>query len=194
LKMTAGIIGLVLDEANWMPFAMVVSVIAVAVIVRRCRRQGVPQRASTQCGLDLFYGSMLGIMASGHLLAVTVKGVQGLLEGSPWFLYSFGLALALPAWWLVVAGGRLRSTQGPTRRTPLALNAWLGMMLMALGLQNWPLAVPSVLNIAYRFHVRPATGLALVTVASVGYLVLFGGALVFLASGQTFEQFQGMTN
>ena len=65
---------------------------------------------------------------------------------------------------------------------------------MAIGPQNWPLAAPSVLNIAYRFQVRPAVRLAIVSVVGVGYLALLAGALVFLASGQTFEQFQGMTN
>ena len=192
--MAERIIGLVLDESNWLPVAMVVSVIMVAAEARRHRLQGVPQKSSTLCGLNLFYGSMLGIMASGHLLAVTVTVVQGTLQRSPWFLYPIGLALALPAWWLAVAGGRLRGTHGPASRTAVALNAWLGIGLIAIGPQNWPLAAPSVLNIAYRFHVRPSAGLAIVSVVGVGYLALFAGALVFLASGQTFEQFQGMTN
>ena len=124
--MTERIIGLVLDESHWLPLAMVVSVIVVVAQARRYRRQGVPRKSSTLCGLNLFYGSMLG--------------------------------------------------------------------LMAIGPQNWPLAAPSVLNIAYRFQVRPAVGLAIVGVVGVGYLALFAGAVVFLASGQTFEQFQGMTN
>ena len=192
--MTERIIGLVLDESHWLPLTMVVSAIVVVAQARRHRLQGVPRKSSTLCGLNLFYGSMLGIMASGHILAVTVTAVQGTLQRSPWFLYPLGLALALPAWWLVVAGGRLRGAQGPTSRTAMALNAWLGIGLMAIGPQNWPLAAPSVLNIAYRFQVRPAVRLAIVSVVGVGYLALLAGALVFLASGQTFEQFQGMTN
>ena len=43
---------------------------------------------------------MIGIMASGHLIAVSINAAQGTLQGSPWFLYTVGLALAVPAWWL----------------------------------------------------------------------------------------------
>ena len=63
--MTERIIGLVLDESHWLPLAMVVSAIVVVAQARRHRLQGVPRKSSTLCGLNLFYGSMLGIMASG---------------------------------------------------------------------------------------------------------------------------------
>jgi hypothetical protein len=44
----------------------------------------------------------------------------------------------------------------------------------------------------YQTHTRPLVGWGTVTVALVLNVLLFIGALVFMASGQTFEQFQGM--
>lgn len=79
-----------------------------------------------------------------------------------------------------------------TGRTTTGLNAWLAVTLMALGLHNLPLAAPSLLNIGYRLHSRRATGMAIVSVAVVFNVALFIGALVFMASGQSFEQFSGM--
>ena len=61
-----------------------------------------------------------------------------------------------------------------------------------LGLHNVPLAAPAALNLAYQFHTRRAVGWTIVTVAVVANLALFAGSLVFLASGQSFEEFSGM--
>jgi hypothetical protein len=52
--------------------------------------------------------------------------------------------------------------------------------------------VPAGLNLAYHFHTRRAVGWAIVSIALAADLALFAGALVFLASGQSFEQFSGM--
>ena len=76
-------------------------------------------------------------------------------------------------------------------RTTTGLNAWLAVTLMALGLHNLPLAAPSLLNIGYRLHSRRAIGMAIVSVAVVFNVALFVGALIFMASGQSFEQFRG---
>ena len=110
--MTEWIAELILTERNWMPAAMAIAFIAVAARLRTDRHT-VPNRLRTLRALTLFYGVMIGIMASGHLIAVSIKAAQGTLQGSPWFLYTLGLALAVPAWWLacvaLLAGSRIHA-------------------------------------------------------------------------------------
>jgi len=186
------IVDLVLDESKWLSTAMLLSIIAVFVLISRQRRQQLSHRLRILEALNLFYGCMIGIMSFGHLLAVTVKVFQGTLEGSMWILYALGLALAIPAWWLAFDATRIAGLEQPQQKKLVALNGWLGVCLLALGFHNLPLAAPAALNIAYQFHSRRAVGWAIVTVAIVATLALFIGSLVFLASGQSFEQFKGM--
>src|SRR5262245_49705817 len=142
---------LVLDESKWLSTAMLLSIIAVFALISR-RRQQLTHRLRTLEALNLFYGCMIGIMSFGHLLAVTVKVSQGTLEGSLWVLYALGLALAIPAWWLAFrVGGFVKEIERWGSRM-LALNAWLGICLIAFGIHNWPLAGPAALNIAYQLH------------------------------------------
>jgi hypothetical protein len=186
------IIDLVLDESKWLSTAMLLSIIAVFVLIKRQRRQGLSHRLRILEALNLFYGCMIGIMSFGHLLAVTVKIFQGTLEGSMWILYALGFVLAIPAWWLAFSVGQFVKEFKRLGARMVALNAWLGICLLALGFHNLPLAAPAALNIAYQFHSRRAVGWAIVTVAIVATLALFIGSLVFLASGQSFEQFKDM--
>ena len=187
--MTERITEIILTEGNWMPAAMAIAFIAVAARLRTDWRT-VPTRLRTLRALTLFYGVMIGIMASGHLIAVSIKAAQGTLQGSPWFLYTLGLSLTVPAWWLAAESlrGGIEDPSG-VRRT-VGLNGWLCVALMAIGLHNWPIAAPAVLNIAYRFQTQRAVGMAIVIAAGVGYAALFAGALAFMASGQTFEELQ----
>ena len=174
-----------------MPVAMAIAFIAAAARLRTDRHT-VPNRLGVLRALTLFYGVMIGIMASGHLIAVSIIAARGTLQGSPWFLYPLGLALAVPAWWLAAEAlrGGLEDPRG-LRRT-VGLNGWLSIALMAIGLHNWPIAAPAVLNIAYRFQTQRAVGAAIVIVAGVGYVALFVGALAFMASGETFEELRGI--
>ena len=189
--MTEWIAELILTERNWMPAAMAIAFIAVAARLRTDRHT-VPNRLRTLRALTLFYGVMIGIMASGHLIAVSIKAAQGTLQGSPWFLYTLGLALAVPAWWLACVA-LLAGLEDPRglRRT-VGLNGWLSLALMAIGPHNWPIAAPAVLNIAYRFQTQRAVGTVIVIAVGVGYVALFAGALLFMAGGQTFEELQGL--
>ena len=183
---------LALDESKWLSTAMLLSIIAVTVLLRQQRRQGLAARLRILEALNLFYGCMIGIMSFGHLFAVTVKLIQGTLAGSPWMLYALGLVLAIPAWWLALRAGKFVKALERWGARMLALNAWLGVCLLALGFHNWPLAGPAALNIAYQLHSKRAVGWAIVTVAIAGNLALFIGSMVFFASGQSFEQFKGM--
>jgi hypothetical protein len=81
-----------------------------------------------------------------------------------------------------------RGEAGLGRRT-VALNAWLALTLVALGLHNLPLAAPGVFNIGYERTSRRRVGWAIVGLAVAANLGLFVASLVFLASGQSFEEF-----
>ena len=186
------IIELVLAENKWLFTAMLVSTIVVLAVVTRQRRQELSQQLEILRAMNLFYGCMIGVMSFGHLLAVTVKVSLGTLAGSLWILYPLGLALATPAWWLVWRVGRFVTDEPKWRKGTVALNAWLGITLLAFGLHNLPLTAPAALNIAYSFYSAPAVRWTIVTIALVANVALFIGSIVFMASGQSFEQFQGM--
>jgi hypothetical protein len=184
------ILELVRDESKWLPAAMLAALVSAWVWIRRARKQGL-ERAVILGAMNRFYGCMLGVMGLGHLLAITLAGQQGTLRGSPWVLYPIGFAIAVPAWLLFHGVARLAAGEARWIRRNVALNALLGLTLVALGLHNLPLAAPAGLNLAYQFHTRRSVGWVIVSIALAADLALFAGALVFLASGQTFEQFSG---
>lgn len=184
------IVALVLEESKWLAVSMLLSILAVLVLAVRLSRRNLSPRFRIIAAMNFFYGGMIGLMSFGHLLAVTVKFFLGTLAGSLWILYPLGFALAVPAWWLIFVAGRLAGNDGQRQRTLAALNAWLGISLLAFGLHNAPLAAPAVLNVAYLFHSRQIAGWAIVSVTIVAMLALFVASLVFLASGQSFEQFR----
>lgn len=172
---------LIVGEGNWLPLAMLIAAILAADALRR---EG-PTQARVLAAMYRFFGATIGTMTIGHLLAVTVKASQGTLNASPWVLYPLGLGLTIPSWWLVA---HARDERGDGRAVT-AVNAGLGIALVAIGLVNIPLAVPAALNLGYRFHRRPATGKAIVVLAVVTNILLFVGGVIFMASGQTFEEF-----
>ena len=186
------IIELVLNESKWLATAMLLSFVAVGARAVRQRGQGLSGRARTLSAMNLFYGCMIGVMGSGHILAVAIKALRGTLEGSLWLLLLLGLGLAVPAWWLASRAGALARDEPPARRRAAALNAWLGLFLLAAGPHNLPLAAPAAFNLGYHFHSRRAVGWTLATVTAAAYLALFAGSLIFFASGQSFEQFKGL--
>lgn len=175
---------LILNESRWLFAALVTSTIAVVVVLVRLR--GPLGQGAIVGAMSLFFGWLIGLMGSGHLLAVTIKLSQGTLEGSPWRLYALGLSLAVPAWWMVLCA------MNAGRRKLVVLNVWLGATLLVLGLHNAPLAAPAALDLAYLHHSRRLVGWLILATAVALYLALLVGSLVFLASGQSFEQFQGM--
>lgn len=179
--MLQAIIDLILDESKWLFASLVVSAIAVAI-----RMRGLRGRGAIAGAMSLFYGLVIALMGSGHLLAVSIKLGQGTLDGSPARLYPLGFALAVPAWWMVFAA------MTSSRRKLVGLNVWTGATLLVLGLHNAPLAAPAALNVAYLHHSRRPVGWLILAVAIALYLALLVGSLVFLASGQSFEQFEGM--
>lgn len=180
---------LILDESKWLTAAMLVSFVAVVALVVGRRATDASTRVTILRGMNLFFGCTIGVMSSGHLLAVSVKLAQGTLAGSPALLFPLGLVLTVPSWWLAFRAVRLADGDERWRRTTAALNVWLGLCLLALGLQNAPLAAPAALNVAYLFHSRRAVGWTILTVTVAAEVALFIGSLIFFASGQSFEQF-----
>lgn len=190
--MTETLVELVLEEGKWLATAMFLAFVAVLAFMLRRRGEGLARRQVILGAMNRFYGCMIGIMAFGHLLAVTVKLAQGTLGGSPWALYPLGVVLAIPSWWLILGSGRMVTDEKRWRTRMLVLNASLFIGLLAIGLNNLPLAFPAALNIAYQLHARRAVGWTIVTVTVAANLLLFVGAVVFWASGQSFEQFSDM--
>lgn len=186
------LIALIVDESKWYTVSIGVSLVALLFLFVRHRPATYPTRRWVMAAMNLYFGLMVGTMAFGHLLAVTTKLLGGTLEGSLPLFYLIGIVLAAPSWWMIYHTRQiLAATDNHERRTVL-LNTWLVLTLLVLGLPNLPLAVPGILNIGYRFHTRPWMGWLLVAIAVVVSIGLFIGSLIFWASGQSFEQFQGI--
>ena len=175
----------IVGEGNWLPIAMGAGFLAAGLLFSRIRT--LAQRTRILAAMNLFTGVMLFVMGGAHLLAVTVKLLQGTLRGSPLFFYAIGIAIVVPAWFLIrhtrsiVAAGDARQTA--------KLNAWTAVTLVALGIVNLPLAIPAICTIGYGLHRRPWVGrtFAGVFLAATAFLLI--GGLIFMASGQTFEEF-----
>ncbi len=185
------LVALIVDESKWLTASMGFAFFALTVLLYRYRHSDLPARRRTLAAMNLFFGVTIGTMAFGHLLAVTTKLALGTLEGSILVFYVIGIVLAVPSWWLIHhARGVLASDEDHGRTTPV-LNAWVAITLLALGVHNLPLAAPAFLNIGYHLHSRRVVGWAIVSMAVVVNVGLFVGSLIFLASGQSFEQFSG---
>jgi hypothetical protein len=170
-------IDLLKSESLWFPSAILIAFLVVAVSVVRHHRSGAPRRATITRALNLFYGCMIGIMGSGHLLVVTIKAFEGTLEqGMRWFLYPLGLILAVPAWLLV-------ASSSPRRLT--VFNVWLVIAFGALG-PSAPLAVPGVLNLFYLHSTKPWVARVVVALAGLLYATLLVLAIRFGLSGGAF--------
>jgi hypothetical protein len=184
------LVALIVDESKWLAVSMCLAVLAVAVMLWRRRRADISSRRRIAAAMSLFFA--VTTMAFGHLLAVTTKLAVGTLAGSAVAFYAIGVALAAPSWWLAFHAPGILYRGDHGRRTTLVLNGWLTLTLVALGVHNLPLAMPGLLNIAYQLHSRRAVGWVVASVAAVLNAGLFVGSLIFLASGQSFEQFKGL--
>lgn len=190
--MTDMISGLVLDDSKWPLAGIVGSAILVAVFVARYRRQGPVDRNGILAAMNLLYGCMIGVLACGHLLAVTIKVSLGTLECSWWMLYPIGMVLAVPAGWLMFLAGRQRRNADWPRKAATAINVWLAICLVLFGVHNLPLVAIAGLNLAYQAHSGRVVGRALVGLTVVAHLAIFFASLVVFVSGQSFKQLLGM--
>ena len=186
--MTAFIVG----EGNWLPMAMTAALIASGFLFIGSSTSALSSRARVLATMNLFVGVMLMVMGIGHLLAVTVKLLQGSLRGGPLLLYAIGVAIILPSFFIIRHTPRLLRGDGD-RAATTTLHGWLAATLLILGVINTPLAIPALFSIAYAHHSRRAIGVAIVSafvVANAGLLI--GGLMFMLSGAQTFEQFRAM--
>jgi len=185
------LLAFIVDEGKWLTASMGLALLSIAILLYRRRHSDLPARRRVTAAMNLFFGVTIGTMAFGHLLAVTTKLTLGTLEGSILAFYVIGIVLAAPSWWLIHHARGLLLSDKEHGRTTLLLNSWLAITLLALGVHNLPLAAPAFFNIGYQLHSRRVVGWAMVSLAVVVNVGLFIASLVFLASGQSFEQFSG---
>ena len=189
--MTRQLVELVLNEGKWFPASMGLALACAAILLYRYRRSELPARRRILAAMNLVFAVTVGSMALGHLLAVTTKLAIGTLEGSRLAFYAIGIALAVPSWGLAFHARALLARDVDERKT-IALNVWLAITLLVLGVPNVPLAAPALFNIGYQLHSRRIVGWAIVSLFLALQLGLFGASLVFSASGRSFEEFRGV--
>jgi hypothetical protein len=184
---------LIVDEGKWLMLSMSLAGLAVAALSLRHRGSTLPVRQRITAAMNLGAGVTIGTMACGHLLAVATKLALGTLrEGSLLVFSGIGVSLLIPSWMVTRHTRELLAGHDEDRTTTVLLNAWLAITLLALGLHNLPLAAPALFTIAYRLHSGRLIGWAIVSVAVTFSVALFAASWVFLASGQSFEQFRGI--
>jgi hypothetical protein len=149
------------NETLWFPTAIVIASVVTAILVAR--------RATTARALSVFYGCTIGVMGSGHVIAVTIRALDGTLsDGLRWFLYPLGLVIAVPAWLLVAS---------TTIRRMTILHAILIVVFVAQG-PSATLAIPAVMNLIYLHVAKPAVRVAMVALSAVLYTGLFVTAMI----------------
>lgn len=187
--MIENVLALIVDEGKWLTASMTLALLTVGVLAVRRSFRAWPLRRRVGIAMNLFFAVTIGTMAFGHLVAVTTKFASGTLKGSPALLYAIGIVLAVPSWSLI-AHTRRMLREDAHRRT-LVLNGLVAASLIVLGLPNLALALPAFLNMAYLASSRRSVAWAVAGAAVLLHVALFVGSVVFLASGQSFEQFSG---
>jgi hypothetical protein len=168
-----------LSGSRWFQLALLCALVpTVRDLSRGAKVPASLELAPSVC--NRFYGIVMAIMATGHMLAVTVLHHQGSLTSgaSLPFLYAVGVVMLGPATLLVAIAGRLQGEDDRTRRQALALNVLLAIVLVA-SVASAPLAVPAVLNIfLLRKPSRRAARWA-VAGSAMAYLAMFIASLFF---------------
>lgn len=193
MQLTDRLAALIVDEGKWLTASMTLAAIGVVLMWLRARNR-VPVRRLITASMNLSSGVVIGSMAFGHLLAVGTKLAMGTLrEGSLTIFLAIGIGLLVPAWMVTRHTRALLAGAGDDeRRSTVRLNAWLAATLLVIGLHNVPLALPSLLTIAYRLHSGGLVGWTIVGAAVALNVGLFAASWIFLLSGQSFEQFTGI--
>ena len=183
---------LIIDEGKWLPLAMALAFISAIVLYLRHRQSQITAKRLVLAVMNLFVGVTLLTMAFGHLLAVTTKLALGTLQGSVPKFYVIGIALIVPSLAVVFHTRRILGSGVDHGLRTITLNAWLATTLLVLGIHNLPLAAGAIINIGYHVHSRRLVGWVIVSLAVVLNVGLFVGAMIFLLSGQSFEEFSEM--
>ena len=182
---------IIVNEGGWLTFSMGFAGVSAAWLLLRSRGAS-PLDVRVGAAMNLAGGVTIGLMALGHLLAVSVKLAAGTLrEGSLLIFAAIGISLLVPAVMVIWQTRQIVNGRDTGNRTT-ALNAWLAGTLLVLGLHNLPLAAPALFTIAYQHQRQTRIRWAVVGLALAFTVGLFAASLVFFASGQSFEQFSGI--
>jgi len=186
------VLALITNEGLWLTLSMSLAAVAIAALWYTHRGPACTVADRVTAAMNLGAGVMVGTMAFGHLLAVIVKLYLGTLrEGSLLVFFAIGMSLLIPSGFVIQHTGALLAQRATPNQTVM-VNGWLAATLLMMGLHNLPLAAPSLFTISHRLRRRPLERWAIVAAASIVMAGLFVASLVFLASGQSFEQFSGL--
>ncbi|MGH9788290.1 MAG: hypothetical protein ACRD4U_06280 [Candidatus Acidiferrales bacterium] len=125
-------IEILLDEDTWLILATALGGVAALGLTTIFLRRHARGWTTATMALNLFFALWIGIMGTGHLTAVTIKAVQGVLPPNIhlWIALPFGLAIAVPGWWLLAEIPRLVREEARARKAAILLNAWLVLVLL----------------------------------------------------------------
>lgn len=137
-------LNLLLRDGLWFFSATGIGLLSAIGLVVIGRREHAPTRVTITAALNLFFGVWIGIMGTGHLFAVTTKALLGVLRPdiNLWFAIPFGLAMAVPGWWLVGQARALLRQNETSSSQAMWLNAWLALVLIVPA--GLPAALPAV--------------------------------------------------
>jgi hypothetical protein len=186
------LIRLIIDESKWFPLSMALAFVAAGVLFLRHRKSQIGAQRLVLALMNVFVGITLLTMSFGHLLAVTTKLILGSLQGSTLKFYVIGFVLLVPSLAVVLHTRRILAPQVDHGSRTLMLNGWLAATLVLLGLHNLPLAAGAIINIMYQLNSRPSLAWVIASIAVVINVGLFIGAMIFLLSGGSFEEFSGI--
>lgn len=99
---------MLLDGKNWFPVVTpLTAFVALAFVTLACRRH-VPATVIVGGAFGVFVGLLIGILATGHVFAITTKIMLGILPPriDPWFALPFGFAMAIPGYGLAWLASR----------------------------------------------------------------------------------------
>lgn len=177
------------NESRWIAPSIA---LAAVLAYRAFRTTDAASGSRVAAALSVYAGAMVGTMACGHLLAISLKlAVEG-VRGSLPVLVGIGIVLGVPSWFVVRHGWALSRGDASPGRETIVLNLLLVAALLVTGPLNAPLGIPAVLNAIHAAAQRRRVKQATVVLALVFGALLFAGSVRFFLSGQSFEEFSGM--
>ena len=134
------------NEDAWPLFAATIGVVTVVVFTLRNRQVPASTGMKVTSGFNLFFGTFMAIMGTGHILGVFAKLALGILPTGVnlWYAIPLGFAMAIPAGFLLATISGLRNGERTARNRAMLLNGWLAFVLLFPGA---PLAGFATLNL-----------------------------------------------
>jgi hypothetical protein len=97
-----------LDGNNWFPVVTPLTALVALAFVAIAYRRRVRAVLIVGGAFGVFVGLFIGILATGHVFAITTKMMLGILPPriDPWFALPFGFAMAIPGYGLAWLASR----------------------------------------------------------------------------------------